>query len=443
MNPLRVLATELARRGVPDVWFATDEYRRPDIEGISGTNPVEFASLGETIPERSAETWDERTYRAVTQANLFKAHQAQIEQGYDPSLQAAKYRALESAADKIQPALMVIDSMCQYGIDLAITKGIPYVLSTTFLPSVWLTSYFPFGKSYTSPWFPVPNSGLPRDMTIGQQLANQLFRLRTMATFGKPKMLKVLAREHRGRRELGIAPEARRFLAKADRAELILCYSVPELEYPFRYPDTLLTVGAMLPPLPEAADDGGHLTAWLDRQDSVVYMGLGTVTRLSPPEIRSMVEVARRLEGRHSVLWKLPLEQQEFLPPAATLPGNLRIETWLPSQHDVLAHPKVTVFFTHGGGNGFHESLRHGKPMVIRPLWADGPDQAVRGQERGVSLTLDRPHDLVPDDVTDKLTRVLRDGSFRTRAEYFRDLMRAAGGRCTAADRLLGLPALA
>ncbi len=442
MNPLRVLAAELARRGVPDLWFATDEYRRADVAGISATNPVEFASLGEPIPERSAATWDERTYRAATQADLFKAHQAQIEQGYDPSLQAAKYRALESAADKIQPALLVIDSMCQYGIDLAITKKIPYVLSTTFLPSVWLTTYVPFGRGHTSPWFPAPNSGLPYPMTAREQLANQLFKLRTMATFAKPRMLRVLAREHRTRAELGIAPQARRFLAKAERAELILCYSLPELEYPFRYPAHLRTVGALLPPLPEASGDGGELTAWLDRQDSVVYMGLGTVTRLAPHEVRSMVQVARRLDGRHSILWKLPAGQREFLPPAASLPGNLRIESWVPSQHDVLAHPKVRVFFTHGGGNGFHESLRHGKPMVIRPLWADGPDQAVRGRQRGVSLTLDHPHDLVPEDVTGKLTRVLRDRTFRARAEHYRNLMRAAGGREAAADLLQALPAL-
>lgn len=138
-----------------------------------------------------------------------------------------------------------------------------------------------------------------------------------------------------------------------------------------------------------------------------------------------------------------PAEQQELLPPRETLPGNLRIESWVPSQLDVLGHPSVKVFFTHAGGNGFHEGLYFGKPLVVRPLWVDCDDQAVRGQDFGVSLTLDRPETLDADDVTDKLTRVLDDPAFRERAEHFATLLRAAGGRSTAADLLLGLPALA
>jgi polyene glycosyltransferase len=115
----------------------------------------------------------------------------------------------------------------------------------------------------------------------------------------------------------------------------------------------------------------------------------------------------------------------------------------VPSQMDVLAHPNVTAFVTHGGGNGFHEGLYFGKPLVVRPLWVDCYDQAIRGDSLGVSLTLDHPRTVDPDDMTDKLTRVLDDPSFRKRAEAFGVLQRAAGGREAAADLVLGLPALA
>jgi polyene glycosyltransferase len=155
------------------------------------------------------------------------------------------------------------------------------------------------------------------------------------------------------------------------------------------------------------------------------------------------VEVARRLEGSHQILWKLPTSQQEFLPPRDELPGNLRIETWVSSQMDVLAHPNVKVFFTHAGGNGFHEGLYFGKPLVVRPLWIDCYDQAIRGQDSGVSLTLDRPQTIDPDDVIDKLTRVLDNSSYRERAEHFGALQREAGGRVAAADLILGLRAMA
>lgn len=443
LNPLLVLAGELARRGVPDLWFATDEPRRADVLALADGSAVEFASLGEVFSELSAVSWSDEVYREVTQPDRFRAHRAVIHQSYRPDLQAEKYRRLAAVVDKCNPALMVIDCVSSFAVDLALTRGIPFVLSVPFLPSNVLTSHSPFGSSYTPKDFPVPHSGLPYPMGFGQRLANRLFKLRTLALFFNPAMGKVLSEDARLRKELGLPKPSP--MTRIDRAEMVLCNSVRELDYPFEMPGKVKLVGAMVPPLPEstrAADDTGVMD-WLDAQSSVVYMGFGTITRLTRPQVAALVEVARRLDGRHQVLWRLPAEQQHLLPPKEQLPDNLRIESWLPSQLDVLAHPRVGVFFTHGGGNGFHEGVYFGKPLVVRPLWVDCYDQAVRGRDFGISLTLDRPQDIDPADVVDKLTRVLGDGSFRERAERIGALQRAAGGRTTAADLLLALPALA
>ncbi|GHH94525.1 glycosyltransferase [Streptomyces capillispiralis] len=436
LNPLLVLAGELARRGVPDLWFATDEHRREDVEALSADSPVSFASLGEVVSELSAVTWDDAVYREVTQSSRFKAHRAVVRQSYRPALQARKYRALEKVVEEVRPALMVIDCVSGFGVDLALTHGIPYVLSVPFVPSNVLTSHNPFGASYTPKNFPVPNSGLPLEMTPRQRLANTLFKWRTLFMFLHPSMGKVLKEDAAIRKELGIAPP--NALTRVDAAEMVLCSSIPELDYPFDVPEKLRLVGALLPPLPECPDDE-DLGGWLDRQSSVVYMGFGTITRLTREEVAALVEVARRMSDRHQFLWKLPKEQQHLLPPAASLPDNLRVESWVPSQLDVLAHPKVSVFFSHGGGNAYHEGVYFGKPQVVRPLWVDCFDQAVRGRDLGFSLTLDRPGTVDPDDVVDKLTRVVEDPSFRERAERLGALQRAAGGRKAAADLILGL----
>ncbi|MEW2580748.1 glycosyltransferase [Streptomyces syringium] len=442
LNPLLVLAEELSRRGVEDLWFATDENRRPEIEALKVDTPVEFASLGEVVSEMSAVTWDDKTYREVTQRSRFKAHRAVIKHSFAPRSRVAKYRALEAVVDEVKPALMVIESMCQYAYELAVTKKIPFVLGVPFLPSNVLTSHVPFAKSYTPAHFPVPHTGLPLDMTPVQRAANQLFRLRTLGLFLTSDMRKVVEEDNQVREELGISPEARGMMVRIDKSELVLCYSVPELDYPFPVPPKMRLVGTMVPPLPQAPEDDG-LSDWLARNDSVVYMGFGTITRLTRAHVASLVEVARRMSDRHQFLWKLPKEQQKLLPPAELLPDNLRIVDWVPSQLDVLAHPSVKVFFTHAGGNGFHEGLYFGKPLVVRPLWVDCDDQARRGQDFGVSLKLDRPETVDTDDVVDKLAKVLSDRSFRERAEHFGQILRAAGGRGAAADLILGLPALA
>lgn len=169
----------------------------------------------------------------------------------------------------------------------------------------------------------------------------------------------------------------------------------------------------------------------------MLYAGFGTITRLTRPEVATMVELARRLEGRHQVLWKLPAEQQHLLPD--TLPASLRVVSWVPSQLDVLAHPSVRAFLSHGGGNAYHESLWFGKPMVVRPLWVDCHDQAVRAEDLGVGLSLRRPRRFGIDDLQNAVTRVLEEPAFAENARRFAALQRAAGGRERAADLVTGL----
>jgi polyene glycosyltransferase len=441
LNPMLVLAEELSRRGVENIWFATDENRRADVEASSAGSPVRFFSLGEVISELSSVTWDDATYREVTQRSRFKARKAVIEKTFVPRLQAPKYRLLEEAVEKIQPALMVVESMCQYGFQLAITKKIPYVLSNPFVPSNAVSSLVPVGKSYTPKDFPVPHTGYSANMNLTQRITNRLFRWRMLTLFLSSTMKERNAEDQQVRQELGVDPAATGQMTRVEKAELVLNYSIPQLDYPFDIPPMFRTVGALVPPLPRA--EPGELGQWLDAQSSVVYMGFGTITRLTGDEVTALVEVTRRMP-EHQFLWKLPTEQQKWLPANENLPPNLRVENWVPSQLDVLAHPNVKLFFSHGGGNAYHESLYFGKPMVMRPLWVDCYDQAVRGEDFGVSLTLSRPRTFEPDDVVDKLTRVLTDDSFRVNAERFAARQHEAGGRTKAADLVTELlPALA
>lgn len=437
LNPLLVLAGELARRGVPDLLFATDEPRRAEVEALSAASPVEFVSLGAVLPELSAVTWDDETYRAVMQRSRIKGFRAMLKRTYDPTLQVGKFRRLAAIVERRRPAVMVIDVMCQFAVDVAITQRIPYVLSSPFLVSNGLVANVPFGRTVTPRSFPTPRSGLPYPMSPRQQLENRLFRLRTVTMFADPRMSRRLGEDKRIRDELGIPAAARRSMAAIDHAELVLCYSLAELDYPFALPAKIRPVGAMVPPLPQAPGAGGELAGWLDAHESVVYQAFGTITRLTRAEVAGFVEVARRLDGRHHVLWKLPAEQQHLLPARSELPANLRIEDWLPSQLDVLAHPHVRLFFNHGGGNAFHEGLYFGKPQVLRPLWVDCHDQAVRAVDLGFGLTPRRPHLVDPDDVTGTLLRVLDSPGFRERAEHFAARQHAAGGRQAAADALL------
>ncbi|MEV4663947.1 glycosyltransferase [Micromonospora echinofusca] len=195
-------------------------------------------------------------------------------------------------------------------------------------------------------------------------------------------------------------------------------------------------LGPVVPRELSPADDD-ELMAWLDEHPSVVYVGFGTIMRLSQGQVDAIVEVAERLGPEHAVLWKVPARQRHLLPPARRLPANLRVEAWLPSQLRVLAHPHVRVFFNHGAANAIHEAVHFAVPQLVMPFWLDCPDGAVRAVDSGVALAVERADSPNVEDVLAKLGRLLGEETFRARARLWSRRMRQAGGVTAAADLVL------
>jgi polyene glycosyltransferase len=432
INAMLVLAGELARRSVPDLWFATDDPKKADVEALSDTSEVRFASTGDDSDHYTANLWDDETYAAVTQRDRFKAHRAMLQRTHDSDSHYAKYEALDKIAEQVKPALMVVNNLSLHTFQVAMTRKIPYVVCAPFLPSVLFQDTLPDD-------YPVPTSGLPRDMTPAQQKENRKFRKRMRGVGLHPSLIMRNIKFGKRMVELRIEPRSRSVANRLGDAELVLTYSVPGLDYPFPMPEHLHPLGAMIPPLPES-DGDDDVMRWLDANESVVYIAFGTLIRLSRHDVEAIVAVARKLSGKHSVLWKLPTEQQHMLP--ADLPENLRVERWLPSQYDVLAHPNVRVNFNHGGSNSFHEGIHFGMPQLIRPLWLDCFDQSVRAVDSGVGLNVDGADPISADEVYAKLVRLLEEPSFRERAEHFAAQMRSAGGVQTAADLIQNTAAM-
>jgi polyene glycosyltransferase len=325
--------------------------------------------------------------------------------------------------DRIRPRLMVIDALNLGALDAALLRQVPYVLSLPFPPS---NAYL--GRL---PWdYPTPTSGLPRRMRPGQRWRNAAFRVRLRLS-----LVGALAASARRRHRRGLGnpfgdPEGYSATARA-----VFGYTLFGLEFPFPAPEHLHLLGPVLPP--GDPDPGPELAGWLARQSSVVYVGLGTLARLTGAQLRALAEALGRLGPEHSVLWKLPADQRRLLP--GRLPAHIRTEEWIPSQLGVLAHPRVRAFLSHGGANGFHEGIHFGKPVLVAPFWLDCYDIAARAVAAGVGLALDRPPHLDPGEVAGKLRRLLTDQGFGERSRYWAEQGRRAGGVTRGADLVLSL----
>ncbi|GAA4195549.1 hypothetical protein GCM10023074_19870 [Microbispora amethystogenes] len=420
LNPLVSIAGELSRRNTPDLHFASEEDARRPVDAAGAGSPISFHSCGEKMIKV-----DGAMYAAMTRGPRTTAGTVALARLVrDRAVLRTFFRHTLEQIDRIRPRLMVIDNLNVGAIDAACARGVPYVLSIAFPPSGVYLGRLPWG-------YPTPTSGLPLRLGGTQRIANIAFRIRMQAAMLRCADL-TAARERRAHGIANVFADPERH---SDDAVAVLGYSVFGLEHPFPAPPHLHMVGAVIPPAPAQADRDDELSGWLDRHESVVYVNMGTLIKLSAVQLREFTEALRRIGPGNQVLWKLPADQRALLP--AELPANVRTVEWVPDHFGVLTHPHVRAVVCHGGNNIFHEALYCGQPMLVMPFWLDCYDLAARAVDSGVGLALDRPPAFDAAEVSAKLLRLLSGESHRRRSRHWGDRLRQAGGVARAADIVL------
>lgn len=80
-------------------------------------------------------------------------------------------------------------------------------------------------------------------------------------------------------------------------------------------------------------------------QDGAIYFSFGTYVKSNamPPErLKIILNALKQLKQR--VIWKYDDESIQNIP---LFPSNVLVRKWLP-QNDVLAHPNIVLFISHG-----------------------------------------------------------------------------------------------
>jgi len=120
-----------------------------------------------------------------------------------------------------------------------------------------------------------------------------------------------------------------------------------------------------------------------ESEHGVIFFSLGSTVRsdtFSQQKIDAFLQAFSELPQR--VLWKWEgnsLSEQN---------KNIKTAKWLP-QGDVLGHPNVKVFITHGGLMGTMEAVYNGVPMVGIPLFGDQFHNVKNFEEEGIAVKVD------------------------------------------------------
>lgn len=115
----------------------------------------------------------------------------------------------------------------------------------------------------------------------------------------------------------------------------------------------------------------------------IIYLSVGTqlLSEDIPAEwMSAFLQVFSEL-GNVKVLWKWDLDNVDHMP------KNVLARKWLP-QNDILAHPNVKLFITHGGLLGLQEGLHNGVPVLGIPIFGDQPANTMRAEHLGYCIQL-------------------------------------------------------
>ncbi|XP_050419836.1 UDP-glucosyltransferase 2-like isoform X2 [Adelges cooleyi] len=116
--------------------------------------------------------------------------------------------------------------------------------------------------------------------------------------------------------------------------------------------------------------------------NGVIYFTFGSVVDMStlPEHIQNTFKnVFRQIPQR--VLWKYEGEMKDK-------PDNVITGTWFP-QREILLHPNVKLFISHGGISGVYEAIDGGVPVLGFPVYYDQPRNLQNLVAAGMAITMD------------------------------------------------------
>ncbi|CAH1153878.1 unnamed protein product [Phaedon cochleariae] len=117
-------------------------------------------------------------------------------------------------------------------------------------------------------------------------------------------------------------------------------------------------------------------------EDGVIFFSMGSYLKSTEfPVSKRNALLAAFAQLKEKVLWKW---EDEVLPGQ---PSNVKTAKWLP-QNDILAHPNVKLFITHGGLLSSIETIYHGVPVLAFPVFGDQSTNAHNGFKNGYALVL-------------------------------------------------------
>ncbi|XP_044737022.1 UDP-glycosyltransferase UGT5-like [Chrysoperla carnea] len=281
--------------------------------------------------------------------------------------------------------------------------GSPPIIGTSPL------GMLPWYNVHTGDWlYPAifPFYTLPCDdkMSFGERFINfyvHLYQIWHRIYITTPKVLNVM-KEFYG-------PDADYSLDLDKQISLFLMNMDPVLGYPRPLTPNTIPIGGLHIKLKGSLPK--DVKEFLDNaKEGAIFFSMGSNIRsdiLDKSKREALLNAFAQLP--YKILWKF---ESDNLPGK---PDNVMIHKWLP-QPDVLNHPNVKLFITHGGELSSQEAIYFHKPTVGIPIYLDQKFNTERMQRKGISIALNL-HTLNANDIVKAVHEVIENPKYTKNIE--------------------------
>ncbi|XP_044754883.1 UDP-glucosyltransferase 2-like [Coccinella septempunctata] len=198
-------------------------------------------------------------------------------------------------------------------------------------------------------------------------------------------------------------------------SSLLLMNSHPSFSDPVPHMANIIEIGGyhVLPPKKLPHDLHKYLN---ESKNGVVYFSMGSILKshvLTEEKRRCFIQAFSKL--KQDVLWKFDVDIEG-------LPPNVKILKWAP-QNEILAHPNVKLFVTHGGLLSTIETIYHGIPTIGIPVFSDQKFNIAASEKFGYAIKV--PFDEITEEkLTYALNEILNNPKYKENAKRRSAIMR-------------------
>lgn len=302
--------------------------------------------------------------------------------------------------DAVIVELFAIDSLIGFGQHL----DCPVIGVNTFDGVYWNDVYT--GNETPFAYIPMAFLDLPEKMTFSQRLTNTIYSQVEKLIYNFYNL-----RNHRKLYEKYFPKATKSFDEVHKSLSVLFMNNHVSTSSPRPLLPSMIGIGGIhipeVKPLPE------DIKKFLDSAaDGAILFSMGSfVQSVNWSQQQREIFIKTFSKLKQKVLWKYENE---------TLPGkvdNIMIGSWIP-QRDIIAHPNVKLFITHGGSLGTTEAVHEGVPLLGIPLFGDQMVNMKRAVARGYALTLDYKN-ITEENLSGALNELLTNPKFNQKAKKF------------------------